>query len=204
MEGEHTVLMSPKDIYSVEITDRKIVKDFIETHHYSGSINGVKSTYCFRMIDLEGDTVGAALFGAMAMSGQYKRFVNHESEVVELRRLCCTDEAVRNCESFMIGKMLKWLRDNTEIKVVVSYADQEYDHVGTIYKASNFNYDGFRKGARVIVWNGKRYHDKTIRTKYNGKLKPFASRVKEALENGEATYHKTAGKHCFVYRIKRK
>lgn len=196
-------MKSEKVNYKVNHVTRKEVSDFIERYHYSGSINGVIADYCFSMMD-GSKIIGAALFGRMAMVGQWKRFSNKESDVIELRRLCCTDEAIRNSESYMIGKMLKWLRDNTQIKIVVSYADAEYNHVGTIYKASNFKYNGFRQGARVIDWGGKIYHDKAIRTKYNGKLKPFAIRLKNALENGEAIYKKTAGKHCYVYDIRRK
>ena len=56
-------------------------------------------------------------------------------------------------------------------------------------------------GAKVIIYNGKRYHDKTIRTKYKGELKPFAKKIKLALEVGEAHYKKTMGKFTYVYRL---
>ena len=68
-------------------------------------------------------------------------------------------------------------------------------------RASNFSMVGEIKGAKIIVFNGKRYHDKTIRTKYKGELKPFAKKIKEALETGEAHYKKTKGKFTYTYRI---
>jgi hypothetical protein len=97
--------------------------------------------------------------------------------------------------------MLRWLKKNTAHKVVVSYADAEHGHVGTIYKASNFKYLGRAAGAKVIFYNGKTYHDKTIRTKYKGNLKPFAQKIKDALVSGEAVYKTTAGKHIYVYSL---
>jgi hypothetical protein len=54
------------------------------------------------------------------------------------------------------------------------------------------------------MYEGKRYHDKTIRTKYKGELKPFAKRVKEALENGEAYYEKTLGKEIYLYDLEKR
>ena len=51
------------------------------------------------------------------------------------------------------------------------------------------------------MYEGKRYHDKTIRTKYNGNLKPFAKKIKEALELGEAYYSKTEHKHIYLYKL---
>ena len=136
------------------------------------------------------------------MANQWKRFGEREADVIELRRLCCVDDTPRNTESYFIGKMLRWLQKNTEIKTVVSYADAEYGHQGTIYKASNFKYLGFQKGAKVIMWGDKRYHDKAIRTKYNGVLKPFAVRLKQALIDGLAHYKDTAGKHAYIYKLR--
>lgn len=141
------------------------------------------------------------IFGRLAMASQWKKYGKTESEVIELRRLACIDNTRKNTESFFIGKCLRWLQLNTNIKTVVSYADPEYGHQGTIYKASNFKLIGKSSNGRVIWWNGKKYHDKCIRTKYNGKLKPFAQRVKDALEKGEAVYKKTKGKNIYVYPL---
>lgn len=187
--------------YLVKPTTRKDIAAFIETNHYSGSINGCIADYCFALYD--GDTmIGAMFYGRMAMAGQYRRFAKEEGDVVELRRLCCVDDTPKNTESFFIGNTPRWLKKNTAHRVVVSYADAEYGHSGTIYKASNFLLEGRRAGARVIMYNGKKYHDKTIRTVYRGKLKPFAARIKAALETGEAVYVKTAGKFCYTYKLR--
>jgi hypothetical protein len=189
--------------YRVLPCTRKEIQPFIEQWHYSGSINGCISDYCFALYDNE-TLIGGMFYGRMAMAGQYKRFSDNQEEVTELRRLCCIDDTPKNTESYFIGSTLRWLKKNTKIKTVVSYADAEYNHSGVIYKASNFKLEGFRKGAKVIIWNGKKYHDKSLRTKYKGELKPFALRLKEALEKGEAHYSMTAGKFCYVYELKNK
>ena len=41
-------------------------------------------------------------------------------------------------------------------------------------------------------------------TKYKGELKPFAKRLKKALEDGEASYKKTTGKHIYLFDIRKK
>jgi len=76
-----------------------------------------------------------------------------------------------------------------------------YGHEGTIYKASNFKHSGMTLKGRVIMFNDKRYHDKTIRTKYKGKLKPYALKIKLALEDGTAKYVETLGKHIYIYDL---
>jgi hypothetical protein len=179
---------------------RKDIRDFIEKWHYSKSINGCIADYCYALYD--GDEIkGAMFFGRMAMANQWKRFSDCETSVIELRRLCCIDDTPKNTESYFIGNALKLLRKDWGKGCVVSYADKEHGHSGIIYRASNFKELEEIKGARVIIFGEKQYHDKTIRTKYKGELKPFAKRVKDALESGAAYYKKTAGKHTYIYNL---
>jgi hypothetical protein len=186
--------------FTVKICDRKEIKSFIETWHYSKSINGLKSNYCFKLMDKE-TIIGAMIYGQIGMANVWKKYADNEHDLIELRRLCCIDNTPKNTESYFIGFTLRWLKKNTDIKKVISYADSNYNHSGVIYRASNFNYLGMTLGGRVIVYNNKQYHDKTIRTKYNGKLKPFAAKIKSALENNLAQYIKTKGKHIYVYDL---
>lgn len=187
--------------FTVKRVERRDVASFIEAHHYSHNINGCIADYCFALFD--GDVmVGAMFYGRMAMANQWKRFAERAEDVIELRRLVCIDDTPKNTESFFIGATLKLLgKEWNKDGIVVSYADKEHGHSGVIYRASNFQMVGEIKGARVINVNGKLYHDKTIRTKYKGELKPFALRVKEQLDSGEAFYQNTAGKYTYVYHL---
>ena len=73
-------------LYKVKLVDRKDIKEFIESNHYSKSINGCISDYCFALYD--GDLmIGAMFYGRMAMRNQWMRFSDRESDVIELRRL---------------------------------------------------------------------------------------------------------------------
>lgn len=187
--------------FYIKSVHRSEVKDFIEKHHYSKSINGVMWSYCFNLYTQDHILIGSMLYGKMAMAGQYKKYGDTQDDVIELRRLCCIDETPKNTESRFIGLTLRWLKKNTAIKTVISYADPNYGHSGIIYKASNFKMIGESASGRVIIFNGKKYHDKTIRTKYKGILKPFAQKVKNAIENGEAEYKKQVGKIIYRYDL---
>lgn len=193
--------MGVKD-YKVETCDRIEIRDFIEKYHYSKNINGLISDFCFKLLD--GDRIiGAMIYGRIAMAGVWKKYSEKENDLIELRRLCCIDDTLKNTESYFIGYTLRWLKKNTNIKTVISYADTSFGHEGIIYKASNFKHNGMTKPGRVIIYNDKRYHDKTIRTKYKGELKPFAKKIKIAIDNGEAFYKKTKGKHIYIYILRR-
>lgn len=188
--------------FKIKLVERNKVKDFIETHHYSKNINGLKDSYCFGLYNGE-ELIGACIYGGPAMNNQASKYNKDNPDLVlELRRLCCIDETPKNTESFFIGGTLKWLKKNTNIQTIISYADLTFGHEGTIYKATNFKLVGQSPKGRVIIFDGKRYHDKTIRTKYKGRLKPFAQRVKDALETGEAYYTETKPKNIYVYELK--
>ena len=186
--------------FKVTLCDRNEIKTFIETWHYSKSINGLKSNYCFKLINQE-TIIGAIIYGKIGMANVWKKYANKENDLLELRRLCCIDDTPKNTESYFIGYTLRWLKKNTKYKLVISYADSNYNHTGVIYKASNFKFVGMTNPGRVIVFNNKLYHDKTIRTKYKGKLKPFAQRIKTALDNGLAKYNLTKGKYIYLYKL---
>lgn len=186
--------------YEVTRCERGDVKEFIEEWHYSASINGLRISYCYKMMD--GDRiVGAMVYGKMAMANQWAKYGDSEDEVIELRRLCCIDDTPKNAESYFIGKSLRDLAENTDIQTVVSYADPFYEHSGVIYQATNFEHVGMTAAGRVIDVNGRLYHDKTIRAKYKGKIKPYAQRIINALEDGTAFYRNTPSKHIYVYKL---
>lgn len=187
--------------FKFDLCERKEIVSFIEHWHYSKNVNGLTTDYCFKLLNEKGELIGAMIYGKIAMANVWKKYAQKETDLIELKRLCCIDETPKNTESYFIGCTLRWLKKNTKIKTVISYADTTYNHAGIIYKASNFIHSGMTAPGIVIMYNGKRYHDKAIRTMYNGKPKPFAVEIKSALKNGKAEYVKTKGKHIYLYNL---
>jgi len=187
------------DITPCETSD---VRLFIETHHYSKSINGVKITQCFKV--KHGDElVGAVLFGQLSTTA-WKKFGDTESEVLELRRLVLLDKCGKNSESRVIGYCLRWLRNHLpSIKKIVSYADPMYGHEGVIYRASNFTMVGVTPDDKGFYDpdTGKTYHSRAMRTKYKGDYKPFVKRLRAKLEAGLLVEKVLKGKFCYVYDL---
>lgn len=183
----------------------KDIRCFVERHHYSRSVNGVKVQQCFKV--MHNDTlVGGVVFGALSTTA-WKKFSEKEQEVLELRRLVLLDEAGRNSESRVVGFCLRWVKNNLpQTRVVVSYADPAFGHEGTIYRASNFKYAGLTAADKGFTdpETGKTYHSRALRTKYKGAYKPFVLRLREKQEKGLLVETTLPGKHCFVYEIKNK
>lgn len=193
--------------FVVKPTTIQYVRNFVETWHYSSNVNGLRISNVFGLFYKE-NLIGAMIYGPLGMANTWKKYADSESEIVELRRLCCIDNTPKCTESYFIGKTLRWLKKNTDYKIVISYADTFHNHEGIIYKATNFTHSGMTAKGRVIQYGDRTYHDKCIRTYYtdkNGvkKLKPFAQRVKDALESGEAKYVDTPGKHIYIFKLRK-
>jgi hypothetical protein len=181
----------------------KQVRRFVESHHYSHNVNGVKISHCFR-VEVDGKIVGGVIFGALSTTA-WKRFADSEEKVLELRRLVLLNEAGRNSESRVVGWCLRWLKKNAKVvEVVVSYADPAHGHTGVIYRASNFQYLGVSAGDKGFrdTETGKMYHSRALRTKYKGDFKPFVKKLRAKHEAGLLEVIELPGKHCYTYAIK--
>ena len=192
--------------FIVKPSNLRVTRDFIEKWHYSRNVNGLTISQIFGLF-YEKNLIGAMIYGSLAMANQWKKYAEEESKVVELKRLCCIDKTPKNTESYFIGKTLRWMKQNSDYDLVVSYADTYYGHEGTIYKASNFKHMGLTTKGKVIDYNERYYHDKCIRTYYTNKdgekvIKPFAQKIKGALETGEAKYVEMPEKHIYIYPLK--
>jgi hypothetical protein len=177
-----------------------VIRNFIETNHYSKSINGCKVSNCYALYYDE-ELVGSILFGGLSTTA-WKKYSDKESDVVELRRLTCLDSCPRNTESWFLSRCIKLLKKESQYKIIVSYADPYHDHVGIIYQASNWSYRGTtNKDTLLKTPDGKLYHSRAMRTKYNGKLKPFAQRLCDMHEQGVLEIVQVPGKHIYTYNL---
>lgn len=205
-ELDYSAVGSVKD-FDVHPITRPMVKGFIEKWHYSHNINGMTDEFCFGLY-FETTLIGAAIFGTPATPGVMEAYSeNGTLRVTELRRLCCIDKTPRNTESYFIGQMMKWLRKNTDVDLILSYADTTYGHQGTIYKATNFTLVGQSPAVDKILYKGKLYHDKSLRV-YNGaktkgaKQKPFSIALAKALETGDAQRVPTKPKNIYIFKLR--
>ena len=147
--------------FTIEPVPRSAIQAFVHRWHYSHDTNGVQQTQCFALFD-DMKMIGAMIYALPSMKSTAAKYnPDNPLRCWELRRLCCIDDTLKNTESYFIGYTLRWLRDNTEIKKVISYADETYNHRGVIYKASNFKHLGMTNKGKVIVYKNKKLTYKT-------------------------------------------
>ena len=84
---------------------------------------------------------------------------------LELNRLFIHDWAGRNSESWLIGQSFKLLRNERPSYVLlISYADLQHKHMGTVYQATNWIYSGVGDpgGGGMVDIDGKQHHKKHL------------------------------------------
>lgn len=192
-----------KSIYSLYYNDSTIdeeIKQLIVDFHYSRSSRSQQQKHVFKLIDNRSNVlVGVAIYGN-PMSRHYNKL-----ETIELRRLCLIDDTPKNTESYFIGQTLRWLGRYTDYKQVVSFADPNHGHAGTIYKASNFLYDGREKNGnpRIVQHGDKQIHLRQMYQKSGDSYSEDAKKIQAAVASGEAQVIKQEQKHRFIYSFDR-
>lgn len=141
--------------------DLKNVSDFIKKHHYSHTHpGGIDFSFGLTYNDI---LAGACVFGYMAGNPKYaiiKGVDPHKFR--ELMRLVLLDEVPKNSESKFIAWCLRYLKKNTDLEAIVSFADPKFNHTGTVYKASNWFYAGKQKPDRPrLIINGEEVHPRS-------------------------------------------
>ena len=198
--------------FTIEAVPKKTVTSFIEKWHYSHYAGGIQHRQCFALYSPDGKfglprMIGCMIYGQPAMSNTAAKYhPDNPDRCWELRRLCCIDDTPKNTESFFIGKTLKWLKQNTDAEVIVSYSDLQQGHEGVVYKASNFINMGQTPSGQALMVDGKQYHDRTIRNK-----RPYARAIKrrwEEKQNGKKDddiyFVETKPKNIYVYYLNKK
>lgn len=82
--------------------------------------------------------------------------------VIELTRLWVCDSVPRNGESFLIGNTVR----KAGKEIVVSFAEIEQGHIGTVYQATNWIYTGLSAKRTNWTIDGVSKHCQTLADKY--------------------------------------
>ena len=100
---------------------------------------------CSLLLTVDGWALGALIW-AIPPKETSRRY-GHETW--ELARLWLADQLPRNSETWFIGRAIRHVRaEHPHTRHLVSYADPAHGHVGIIYRASNWTFDGMTDGER--------------------------------------------------------
>jgi hypothetical protein len=121
----------------------------------------------------------------------------NQDQVCELTRIALTNH--KHPVTEIISKAIKCLKLNSpNLKLIVSYADSNQNHLGIIYQASNWIYEGHREVTPPsIIINGEKIHARSVNAKYG------TASLKWLKENVDpnAKYAKDKGRHKYLYPL---
>lgn len=135
---------------------------FLSRYHYtaSGGRNGVKYGMFYN-----DNLIGVAKFCGPTRSESAKRLKISNFELCELTRFAIHPVyQKKNAASWFLSKCLKLLkRHKPHCKTVITFADETFGHTGTIYKASNWVFDGITEPDYSYMNNtGHIMHKRTL------------------------------------------
>lgn len=161
----------------VDLCELSVIKSLLERIHYSHSVFGVTTSYCFSIIS-QTELVGGAIVGKPAAFNVENKY---GKGTLELRRFALIDECEKNSESRVLGVICKKLR-KLGVPRLLSYADPRFGHSGCIYKASGFRLIGHTAKRTHWKWKDAVYPDRNIH-QVNF---PFHAELRSAIANGDA------------------
>jgi hypothetical protein len=115
--------------------------------------------------------IGTVLFGSGANSNIGEPYGLEQTEICELVRVALSNHV--SPVTKIVSVALRQLKKSQHgLRLVVSYADTEQDHLGIIYQAGNWIYAGTTIPADEYIVNGTRMHGRALRsTRSTHKLK---------------------------------
>ncbi len=160
--------------------------------HYSKKVPQIRLGYS--VFNEAGEWCGVVLFSNGANPHIANEFGLVQGEVIELVRMALNGK--QSFTSQVLAMALKQLKiDAPAVKVVVSYADRNENHIGTIYQATNWLYIGEYAAERGIMLNGQLKHRRSINKRYG---KSGIEWVKNNLDpNARVIVGKTKIKYVF-------
>lgn len=181
--------MGLKEKYKIKLIEKKLANKIQIENHYLHT--RASCIYGFGLFD--GDVIiGVILYGnptaptTLDICGKEER-----KSVIEITRLWIKDDTPKNTESYFIGNTIKLIDKH----IIIAFADPEFQHVGTIYQASNFIYtERSKRGGKVIAIKGSKIHNKTLWKQYK-----TAKKIREIFGDENVYYKPYITKLRYVY-----
>lgn len=146
----------------LEIASNKAIRVSILKYHYSRKLPVVQIG--FSVFNDAGEWCGCICYSLGATNRIGIKYGCVIGQAVELVRVALNGKQESTSKAVAIS--LKLLKKHCPlVRIVISYADTAQDHIGTLYQASNWFYDGISKGTNVSfihVATGRRLHKRSV------------------------------------------
>ena len=178
--------------YDVRAISMRDARDFIIHHHYSKGCSNT-AVYVHGLFRKNNDILlGVAQW--LPPTRVAAESVNRErwQRVLSLSRLALHPDVPTNGASFLMGRSIRMIKAEGKWISLVTYADDFMGHSGQIYKATNWEYVGFKKGSpRWEDKDGRQIARKSTVSRNNAQMRALGYRMVGVF-----------GKHKFVMHLR--
>ena len=153
----------------------------------------------FNVYNNQNEWCGTIVYSPGANQNQGKKFGLKQGQVCELVRMALNGKQESTSKALALSiKLLK--KYNPLLQLIVSYADCDQEHIGTIYQATNWIYEGLMEqngGTPKFRIHGKVTHGRTIAKRRWKQNLEWIRKYKDP--NAELVY--TKGKRKYLYPL---
>lgn len=174
-------------------------------YHYAKAVPS--SAIAYNVFNSKDEWCGVIIYGGGSNNHIGCEYNLVQGQVLELVRVALNGKQEITSQALAMSiKQVK--KDFPLCKLLISYADCDQDHLGTIYQATNWiycgcKYENAKDGAFIV--NGKKIHSRTVSALQSklGGLKEGQSRLEFVREHysKDAIAHITKGKRKYLFPI---
>lgn len=131
--------------------------------HYAKAIPVVK--VAFNVFNDEDEWCGVIIYGSGANPQIAMPYDKWQGQVLELVRVALNGRQKHGETSKAVGLSLKMLKKMYPwVDLIVSYADLDQNHIGTLYQSTNWIYEGVKNIGNVsaFIIKGKKMHTRSV------------------------------------------
>lgn len=159
--------------------------------------------YVYNVWNDDDEWCGVIVYGGGANPQIAMPYNKWLGQVVELEMVALNGKQGHNTTSTAVSMTLKALKKEAPwIDLVVSYADLDQNHAGTLYQATNWIYTGLKNPGTVgaFIVNGRKMHTRSV----GGKgWKQSLLWLRENVDKNAEEFI-TKGKHKYLYPMNKK
>lgn len=186
-----------KSLVELKIIDKDLAKTIIEKHHYSHKIpQAIKYRFgLYYNKELKGVAIFSVPANMYTFTSVFHGITQHIG--VELSRFFTYDDTPKNFESYCLSRCFKYIEENSDYDLIVSYADVNYGHAGYLYQSLNGYYAGQTASEVRYLYQGQLITRRGLGRKSGDTEKDHVERI---LKDG-AKKVKMIGKYKYIFFI---
>lgn len=180
----------------LEPASSKAISYACRNFHYAKAVPA--NPLGFNVFNNHKEWCGVILYGTGATPNIARPYQLSQGQVLELTRMALNGKQESTSKAMAIS--LRLIRQAAPLaQLIVSYADIDQQHTGTIYQATNWIYEGkCNVGSRThFIIHGKKTHNKSVHSKG---VRQTILDVRKYLDP-HATEFYSQGKHKYTYPL---